>query len=156
MLDRALGDAERDAGDAEREEADRRKLIEHRRVDLAARVGAAGDLVDRERAVAGDEDILDRYVLAARPGEADDVPGVDDRVVARRQQEDARTALAALLVVDDAADEVPGGGIDAARKRPAAGEAIAALHLLRPAARENQRRADQIVGRLAPNLVLRP
>ncbi len=55
----------------------------------------------------------------------------------------------------DAADQIPGRRIDAARKRPAAGKPVAALDLARPAARKDQRRADEIVGRSAPDLVLR-
>ena len=46
-------------------------------------------------------------------------------------------------------------GIDAARKRPAAAEPVAALDPAGAAARKDQRRADQIVRRLAPDLVLR-
>ena len=94
ILDRALRDAERDAGDAEGEQADRRQPVQHRRVDLAARVGAAGDPLDREAAVIRDEHVVDRDILAAGAGQADHVPGVDDRVIAGRQQEDARLVRA--------------------------------------------------------------
>ena len=64
-------------------------------------------------------------------------------------------ALPGLLVADDGAEHVPGRGIDAARKRPAAAEPITALHAPRTAARENQGRADQAVGRFAPDFMLR-
>ena len=55
------------------------------------------------------------------------MPGVDDRVIAGRQQEDARLVGAGLLVDDDRADQVPGSGVDAARKRPAPAQPIAAV-----------------------------
>ena len=61
-------------------------------IDLAARVGAAGDLLDGDAAVGRDEHVVDRDILAAGAGQADHVPGVDDRVVAGRQQEDAGLA----------------------------------------------------------------
>ena len=76
-------------------------------------------------------------------------------IVAGRQQEDAGLALPGLLVDDEGADHRPVGGVDAARKRPAAGDTVAAGHAPRPAARKDQRRADQIVGRFAPDLILR-
>ena len=60
-----------------------------------------------------------------------------------------------LLVLHDRADQVPGRRVDAAGKRPAAGDPITALDLPGAAARKDQRRADQIVRRLAPDLVLR-
>src|SRR5205085_7286460 len=85
ILDRALGDAERYAGDAEREETDRRQLIQHRGVDAAARVGAAGDLPDRDGTVFRHKHVVDRDILAAGAGEADDLPGIDDREIAGRQ-----------------------------------------------------------------------
>src|SRR5215469_12471263 len=114
MLDGALRNAERNPRDAEREEADRRQLIQHRGVDRTSGVWPTSDLVDRQRAVFGYQDVLDHDVLAAGAGKADDLPGVDDRVVLGRKQEDARACAAALLVVGDAADQVPRRGIDTA------------------------------------------
>src|SRR5207253_7795036 len=61
-----------------------------------------------------------------------------DRVVARRQYEDPRLGGAGLLVLHDGADQVPGGGIDPARKRPAARQPIATLDRMGATAREDQ------------------
>ena len=83
------------------------------------------------------------------------MPGINDLIIAGRQHEDARLRDTGFLIVQDRADQVPGCGIDPARKRPATGEAIAAIDPAGAAAREDQRRADQVVGRLAPDLVLR-
>src|SRR5437016_7439176 len=85
ILDRPLRDAERYAGDAEREQADRRQLVQHRMIDDAARVRTAGDLLDGERAIFRHEYVVYRDILAAGAAEADHVPGIDDRVVARWQ-----------------------------------------------------------------------
>ena len=53
-------------------------------------LGPPAILLDRQRAVIRHKHILDRDIFAAGAGEADHLPGIDDRVVARRQQEDAR------------------------------------------------------------------
>src|SRR5205085_8365076 len=108
-------------------------------VQFAAPIGAALDPLGRESAICRYKNVVDLDVLAAGSGEANDVPGVDDCVVARRHQKHAVLALPGLLVADDGAEHVPRRGIDAARKRPAAAETITALHAPRAAARENQR-----------------
>ena len=103
------------------------------------------------RAVVRHEHVLDRDILAAGAGEADHVPGVDDRVVARRQQEDARLGCRR--------SPRPGrsrrsGSRPTGRRRSKTASGRSAdsrpSTLLRAAARKDQRRADQIVGRLRP------
>ena len=155
MLDRAAGDAERDAGDGKGEQADRRKLVQGPGIEFAAAIGAALDPLGGEGAIGRHKHIGNFDILAAGGGEADHLPGVDDRVVTRRHQEHARLALPGLLIADDGAEHVPGRGIYSARKRPTAAEAIAALDAPRPAARKNQCRADQAVWRFAPDFLLR-
>src|SRR5205814_6870242 len=122
---------------------------------FAAPIWAALDPLGRESTIGRNKNVFELDVLAAGAGEADHVPGVDDRVVARGHQKHAVLALPGLLVADHGAEHIPGCGIDAARKRPAAAQPITALHAPGAAARENQGRADQAIGRVAPDLVLR-
>src|SRR6516162_5938740 len=155
ILDCAPGDAKQNASDGEPEQTDRWQLIQRPRVELAASIGAALNPLDGEGPVSRNKHVGDLDIVAAGAGEADYLPRVDDRVVAGGHQEHARFVLPSLLVADDGAEHVPGGGIDPARKRPAAGQPVAAFHPPGAAARKNQGRADQAVGRLAPDFMLR-
>src|SRR5262249_46344727 len=137
MTDRAAGDAERDAGDREAEQADRRQLVQGAGIELAAAIGTAPDALGREGPIGRHKPIGNPATRAASAGEADDLPGIDDGVIASRHEKHARLALPGLLVADDGAEHVPRRGIDPARKRPAAAEPITAFGATGAAAREN-------------------
>src|SRR5262249_60196248 len=91
-------------------------------------------------------------VLLCAPGEARDVPVVDDRIVGWREQEGPHVRDRAVAR-SDAAEEHPLAVVTAARERPATREPEAAVHALH-LPRRRVRRADEYAGVLPPDVPL--
>ena len=151
---RALRDAERRRRHDVGEHVEHRQAIERAGVHAGPRRRAAFHEIDRQRAVLGHEDVLHFDVVAAGAAQSRRVPGVDDAVVARGQQEHAVIGKLAVRR-GDPAQHRPRAGVDAAGELPAAGEAIAAGDARGLARREHERGADERGVVSLPDFVLR-
>src|SRR5499427_630317 len=76
VLDRASGDAERDAGDGKAKKAHRRQLVQGPRIELAAAIGTPPDPLGGESPIGRSEHIANLDILAAGAGESNHLPRV--------------------------------------------------------------------------------
>ena len=153
-LYRRFRHAEHGRADPGEEHGEEREPIDRTGVDRVARCGAVARIRRVDGAVRGDEQVLDRRVVAAGATKARGAPSVEDRVLPLRHQEQAE--LRRLRALHHGGEEVGAGVVDAAAEGPASAQPVAAIHPLRLAAGEDQVAGHQGVPVGVPDLVLRP